>query len=241
MREMKNRAALVLSATALVVAIGGSGLAAMAAIPQEGRFTACYQTSDSLLNRIVLLAEPNEGCPDTYARVSWPQSGGAGPTGPPGPQGLAGPQGPQGPRGPSGAAANSGTLIVSATERRITLTAGRDAIARCPKGGRAVGGGGVIHNSGYEAKSSYPLIEKRVPIGWAFEPHKTPRYGFKAVDGGLKETFLSAAHRHKFSSPPQLVPLESRGAPPEVTVYAICLRSYSVAKPKPNKPPERKP
>jgi hypothetical protein len=116
MREMKNRAALVLSATALVVAIGGSGLAAMAAIPQEGRFTACYQTSDSLLNRIVLLAEPNEGCPDTYARVSWPQSGGAGPTGPPGPQGLAGPQGPQGPRGPSGAAANSGTLIVSATD-----------------------------------------------------------------------------------------------------------------------------
>jgi hypothetical protein len=45
MREKtKNRAALVLSATALVVAIGGSGLAAMAAIPQDGRFTACYQT-----------------------------------------------------------------------------------------------------------------------------------------------------------------------------------------------------
>ena len=240
MREKtKNRAALVLSAAALLLAIGGSGLAALAAIPQDGRFTACYQTSDSVLNRIVVLAEPNEGCPNTYARVTWSQSGGAGPAGPAGPQG---PQGPQGPRGPSGAA-DSRTLIVSATERRVTLAGRRDAIARCPKGARAVGGGGIIHNNyGYEPKSSYPLVEKRVPTGWAFEPHAPQRYGFKAVDGGLLETFLAAAHRHKFSSAPQLVPLVGGpGAPAQVTVYAICIRSYSVAKPKPSTPPERKP
>ena len=102
MREKtKNRAALVLSAAALLLAIGGSGLAALAAIPQDGRFTACYQTSDSVLNRIVVLAEPNEGCPITYARVTWSQSGEAGPAGPPA---RASGLGPQGPRGPSGAA-----------------------------------------------------------------------------------------------------------------------------------------
>lgn len=230
-RDRQSRVAIGLASAALLVAIGGTGLAAIAAIPQDGRFTACYQTSDSVLNRIVVLAEPNEGCPNTYARVSWSQSGAVGP---------AGPAGPQGPRGATGAAANSGTLIVSATERRVTFR-GRNAIARCPKGSRAVGGGGAIHSSGYEAKSSYPVIEKRVPVGWAFEPHKTPRYGFTAVDGGLTETFLAAAHRHKFSSPPRLVPLESRGAPAELTVYAICLRSYSVAKPKPTNPPTRKP
>ena len=234
-RDSRNRLAIGLAAAALLVAVGGTGLAAIAAIPQDGRFTACYQTSDSVLNRIVVLAEPNEGCPSTYARVSWSQSGGVGSAGPAGP---AGPPGPQGPRG----AAESGTLIVSATQRRVTLTGGRDAIARCPKGARAVGGGGVIHNYGYEPKNSYPLVEKRVPTGWAFEPHAPQRYGFKAVDGGLLETFLAAAHRHKFSTRPQLVPLVGGpGAPAEVTVYAICLRSYSVAKPKPNTPPERKP
>lgn len=234
MREKtKNRAALVLSAAALLLAIGGSGLAALAAIPQDGRFTACYQTSDSVLNRIVVLAEPNEGCPNTYARVTWSQSGGAGP---------AGPAGPQGPRGPSGAA-DSRTLIVSATERRVTLAGRRDAIARCPKGARAVGGGG--------SSTTTPGTSRKAAIHSsrsAFRPAgRSSRMRHSATDSRLSTAGYwrhswQRAHRHKFSSRPQLVPLVAGpGAPAQVTVYAICIRSYSVAKPKPSTPPERKP
>jgi hypothetical protein len=64
--------ALVVAIAALAVALGGGAVAAIGAIPSDGRFAACYQTSDSILNRIVLLAEPGEECPNTYARVSWP-------------------------------------------------------------------------------------------------------------------------------------------------------------------------
>src|SRR5512146_666041 len=57
---------------ALFVAIAGSAFGATAAIPENDRFTACYQTSTDLLSRIVVLAEPNEPCPNTYARITWP-------------------------------------------------------------------------------------------------------------------------------------------------------------------------
>jgi hypothetical protein len=64
--------------------------------PSYGRFNRLYQASDSILNRIVLLAEPGEQCPKTYARVSWPAAGVGGRTG------DLPPQGPPQARGRSG-------------------------------------------------------------------------------------------------------------------------------------------
>ena len=52
-------ASLVVATAALIVAVGGTAIAALGAIPSDGRFTACYQTSDSILNRTVFLPEMN--------------------------------------------------------------------------------------------------------------------------------------------------------------------------------------
>lgn len=223
--DRQSWVAIVLASAALLVALGGTGLAAIAAIPQDGRFTACYQTSDSLLNRIVLFAEPDENCPNTYARVTWAQSAGSGAAGPPGPQG---PAGPQGAAGPPGAAAPAKRLLVTVAERRITLRTG-DATARCPRGSRAVGGGGRIHSSSdHEPLNSFPLVNKRASIGWSFGVKERRRFALVAVDGGLIESYKSFGHRHKVTSFPRLYSLEPLGfdkRPPDVTVYAICLSS----------------
>ena len=80
--------AMVVSLLALVIAAAGTGIAA---IPDgAGTFTGCYQTSNDILSRVVVLAQPGEACPPTYERVTWGQ------TGPPGAAGPAGPQGPAG-------------------------------------------------------------------------------------------------------------------------------------------------
>lgn len=211
-------------------------MAAIGAIPADGRFTACYQTSESLLNRIVLLAEPGEQCPNTYARVSWPaQAGGgapgpAGPAGPSGPAGAQGPAGPAGPRGPAGAGGDW-QLLTTVSQRHLTLDSVGEATVRCPKGTRALGGGGQIHTGGHEPTGSHPLVEKRAPVGWSFRLRERQRFGFKAVDGGLQETYLTVGHRHKYPVSPLYYPLEKRGLakdPAEVTVYAICARLHEL-------------
>jgi hypothetical protein len=77
-RPRRPSPAVAIALAALAVAVGGTALGAIAAIPSNDRFTACYQTSDELLSRIVVLAEPNERCPSTYARVTWPATVGGG-------------------------------------------------------------------------------------------------------------------------------------------------------------------
>lgn len=80
--------AMAVSLLALVIAAAGTGIAA---IPDGGgTFTACYQGSDQILDRVVVLAEPGEACPATYQRVTWGQTG---PQGPAGAQGAPGPAG----------------------------------------------------------------------------------------------------------------------------------------------------
>ena len=234
MRRPRPSAALIVACAALAVAIGGNAIASIAAIPSDGRFTACYQTSDSLLNRIVLLAEPGEQCPNTYARVTWPSQATGGGTGTRGPQGPAGPRGQQGPAGPAGPAGRVGPrgpasvssgyrLTLSVVQRRVTAVGG-EAKVRCGTGTSAIGGGGEIHSRGYMALDSVPLVDKRDSVGWIFRPRAVQRFGSKAVDGGRLETSLALGHRHKYTLPPLLYPLEGTPAPAEVTVYAICAR-----------------
>ena len=65
--------AMAVSLLALVIAAAGTGIAA---IPDGGgTFTACYQGSDQILDRVVVLAQPGEACPPTYERVAWAQTG----------------------------------------------------------------------------------------------------------------------------------------------------------------------
>jgi hypothetical protein len=232
-RRARSRpsAALIVAVAALLVAVGGSALAAVAAIPQDGRFTACYQTSGDILNRIVLFAEPNEACPATYARVTWSQGGGA--------QGPQGPPGPQGPQGPAGPAADSTSIRLAVTQRRITMRQDQDAVVRCPVG-RAVGGGEVVHNGRqYVPIGSYPFVENTIPVGWAFRPQQQRR--FTVDPGRLESTRLWTGlprHRHTFYEPARMLPLEAttlERMPVEVTVYVVCIRD-PVAVPLPPRP-----
>lgn len=226
---------LVLSAAALIVAIGGSALAAVGAIPADGRFTACYQTSNSILDRIVLLAEPGEQCPNTYSRVSWPAqaSGGSqgpagpqGPVGPAGPAGPAGSAGPQGPAGPRGLAASTQRSKVDLTVVKRDVVGSSPAVARCPSGYRAVGGGGVVEK-GYTLLSSMPHVEKRVPVGWEVDVYQLPRTKiFENVAQTTREnrgTITAPGHVHTYLLHPFLMRLEPSRRPVELTVYVVCL------------------
>jgi hypothetical protein len=218
----------VVACVALVVAIGGSALAAVGAIPSDGRFTACYQTSRSILDRIVVLAEPGEQCPNTYSRVSWPaqESGGAqgpaGPQGPVGPAGPAGPIGPQGVAGPRGLAATAQRSKVDLTVVKRDVRGGSSAVAECPTGYRAVGGGGVVE-PGYSVVSSMPHVEKRVPVGWEIGVYQLPR---TKIFENVPQTTRSGgtpSHDHQYFLGPFLVRLAPSKQPVEMTVYAVCL------------------
>ena len=229
MRRHRPSIALVVASAALVVAIGGTAFAAVAAIPSEGRFTACYQTSDSLLNRIVLLAEPGEGCPNSYARVSWPAQATGGAVGPAGPQGPAGPPGPAGPAGPRGQVGPRG-IGDPARRSKVDLTVvTRDvrtsglAVARCPSGYRAVGGGGAVDESGYVVRSSFPHVENRVPVGWAIDVYTLPR---TKIFENVPQTTRSGgvpSHDHQYFLGPFLMRLDYSQRAVEMTVYAVCL------------------
>lgn len=237
MRRHRPSPALVVAFAALLVAIGGTALGAIGAIPADGRFTACYQTSESLLNRIVLLAEPGEQCPNTYARVSWPAQASGGATGPAGPQGPVGPVGPTGSAGAAGPRGQVGPrgLGDPAWRSKVDLTVvkrdvrgsdrdvgGSAAVARCPSGYRAVGGGGAVEG-GYALISSVPYIENRVPVGWAIDVYQLPR---TKIFENVPQTTRSGgvpSHDHQYFLGPFLMRLEPSARPVGMTVYAVCL------------------
>ena len=230
--------ALVVAVAALLVAIGGTAVAAIGAIPADGRFTACYQTSDSILNRIVLFAEPGEQCPSSYARVSWPaqasgSGGGApGPQGPAGPQGPPGPAGQQGPPGPPSKSAAGKGFVASVAMREVTTTGG-PVIVRCGGIGKrryAVGGGGAIIAGGsYRIASSYPVgDESRRPNGWAVGITGTTRYTTHVPGSQTSSKTIGGAfaggHTHQYNPGSRLLPLDGFGKPAVVRVFAICAR-----------------
>ena len=248
MNRRRPSAALAVATAALVVAIGGTAFAAVAAIPSDGRFTACYQTSDSVLNRIVLLAEPGEGCPNSYARVSWPaqaaggSQGPAGPAGPAGPQGPAGSPGPAGPRGRPGSSARS-QLVYATVERERLPDERGDASARCPTGTFAVGGGGTTKHAALALSSSRPLVEKGKSVGWTVRVYH--ERGFRIYENVPKKTkenrgvVTAPSHDHTYFLGPFLMATEKRALAsdrPPVTVVAVCVRTLTWDAFKPFKP-----
>jgi hypothetical protein len=222
----------VIATVALVVAIGGTAIAAVGAIPADGRFTACYQTSDNVLNRIVLLAEPGEQGPNSYGRVTWPAQASGGAQGPAGPHGPAGPPGPAGPQGLPGKGTGSSGLVASVSMREVTSTGGT-VIVRCGGIGKrryAVGGGGAIVSGGsYRIAASYPVgDDQRRPNGWAVVVGGQRRYTI--VTPGRQTTSktiggaFAGPHTHQFDPGPRLMPLDGVGKPAVVRVFAICAR-----------------
>jgi hypothetical protein len=230
--------ALVLAATALLVAIGGAAFGAVAAIPSNNTFTACYQTSDDLLNRIVVLAEPNESCPESYARVTWPASAGGGGAATPGPQGPIGPAGPQGSQGPPGPAGPPGSaasvhLITKVVKNETVLRQDTAAVARCRSSLGVVGrqfvaiGGGVVGSKLYPPIASYPVVNAQgLAEGWAARLMELPRHTVKVTGDVPTSRAGFPPHRHTVNIGSVMLPLEPRGFSQGVpiTVYAVCAR-----------------
>ena len=217
MRRHRPSASLVVATAALLIAVGGTAIAAVGAIPADGRFTACYQSSNSLLNRIVLLAEPGEQCPNSYARVTWPA------------QAAGGSQGPRGRADRSPGACRAGRACRAARRGRVVgahptgLRGGRgerlpdergDASARCPTGTFAVGGGGTTKRAPLALSSSRPLLEKGKSVGWTVRVfHERQFRIFENVAQKTKENrgvVTAPAHDHTYFLGPFLMALEKR-------------------------------
>jgi hypothetical protein len=124
--------ALVISVVALVFALTGTGVAARTLLPRNSVGTAQLRanavTSSKVRNHSLL------------ARDFRPGQLPRGPQGVPGPSGPAGPAGPAGAAGPAGP---SGVANITVHESDAAMTPGSRAfaIAACPSGQKATGGG----------------------------------------------------------------------------------------------------
>lgn len=121
-----------------VVAVGLAGTA-YATIPGgDGVIHACYAKSGGTLR---VIDASVTSCKSGETALNWNQQGVPGPKGDPGEPGPPGPQGEQGEPGAPGGL--SGYEIVT---HRTEATADdfKSALAFCPEGKRAVGGGGSV-------------------------------------------------------------------------------------------------
>src|SRR5437764_6261249 len=128
----KPSPAMVVAMLALVFALTGTGIAAVTALPRNSVGTRQLRTGAVVSSKVrnhSLLARD-------FRRGQLPR----------GPIGPVGPAGPQGPAGPAGA---SGNLAVNVHEADAAVGPGRRAfaIAACPSGQRALGGGVYLADS----------------------------------------------------------------------------------------------
>ena len=127
--------ALVVATLALLFALTGTGIAAVAALPRNSVGTKQLRNGAVVSSKVrnhSLLARD-------FKRGQLPR----------GPVGPAGPAGPPGPKGPAGPPGSSGNLAVSVHEADAAVGPGRRAfaIAACQSGQRAVGGGVYLADS----------------------------------------------------------------------------------------------
>jgi len=154
---VRHRLPLVLSATALVVALLGStplGEAARDAISAVPPFAkkAGYASNAGAVNRIKASKRPRPGFlvplgQDGKFPVSVGQVGPTGPAGPLGPTGPMGVTGPVGATGPQGAPGASELQTVSAASVNNNVGGLKEVTVSCPSGKKVVGGGAQIQSS----------------------------------------------------------------------------------------------
>ena len=136
---------MVVAFVALLVAMGGTGYAAVA-LPKNSVGTK------QLKKNAVVSSKVKSG---SLLRSDF--KAGQLPAGPQGPRGLQGLQGPPGPQGPAGAT-------------NVTVRVGPDvtgtSTASCPSGERAVGGGGIATGVDAVLWASNPTPTSGTPTGW---------------------------------------------------------------------------
>ena len=129
-----------------LVAMLVCGGAALATIPGGGgAISGCYAKRDGALR---VIDASTAQCKSGETALTWNQSG------PQGPSGETGPAGPQGPQGPPGPASSPGYQTTSSGVVAVHALASVTALATCPAGKRAIGGG--FTKSSVEINGSEP-------------------------------------------------------------------------------------
>jgi len=162
-RRSPPSAATVVASAALLVALGGTGIAAVDALPEGS--VATPQLADNAVispkirdGSVTSLDIANSTITggdvrDRSLRKSDFEPGSL----PPGPRGETGPQGPQGPKGSPG---TSGRQVVQ-TSSALTSASPKGATAMCPAGKKALGGGVVVVGDGRDRV----IITESMPAG----------------------------------------------------------------------------
>jgi hypothetical protein len=185
---VKERLPLVLSSTAVVIAVFGAtpvGHAVVSAVPPFATHakTADYATNAGAVNGLKASRRPRVGWlvalgPGGKFPASVGVAGPSGPQGPAGPPGAAGPKGatgnkgdkgatgPTGPSGPQGSPGLSGYQVVTA-HSAYDATSFKDATAMCPAGEKAVGGSQTWSGNGLVALYSLPYSDSSGGSGWS--------------------------------------------------------------------------
>lgn len=151
---MRPSPALVISCLALLVSLGGTGIAAVSALPRGSVGPAQLQTG------AVNSLKVKDGAlklVDFAAAQRALLKGDTGPAGPAGPKGDKGDKGDRGPTGLQGPPGISGLTIVTKTS---SSTAGFQGVSiNCPAGTRVLGGGGgtTTPGAGVSVRNSFPL------------------------------------------------------------------------------------
>lgn len=147
---MRSKAGTVLAGVALVVAVLGSspvGNAAWKAVLPK----ASVGTAQLKANAVTSVKVKNGSLLKADFKAGQLPAGAVGPAGPSGPAGAAGAAGPTGPTGPAGI---SGYEIVEAQTADDSVSP-KFSRAACPAGKKALGGGAVINNTGFDTAAYY--------------------------------------------------------------------------------------
>src|SRR6266542_2473765 len=163
-----SRRAVVL---AVVAALAATGTIAWATIPDAaGVVHGCYQKVNGQLRVIDL--DAGQACRPSEVAISWSETG---PPGPPGPQGPQGPTGPAGPAGPAGVSGYEVVTICSPADCGGNLDDTKAAIAHCPAGKHALGGGAIVDVLPVVAlNTSHPDPQSSAsPDGWLARAYET--------------------------------------------------------------------
>jgi hypothetical protein len=126
---MSKKTTFILAA--VTCAVVGAGVASATIPDSGGTIHGCYKKTNG--NLTLIDTDKGATCQVSEAGLTWSQKGAQGP---PGPQGVQGQQGQQGTTGPDGVDDYS---IVTA--QATTSGGNATAVASCPTGSTAVGGG----------------------------------------------------------------------------------------------------
>jgi hypothetical protein len=177
--EMKKHLPIVLSATALVVAVLGStplGEAARNVVPPFAKRSG-FATNAGAVNGIKASRFARPGYlvalrPNGKFPISVGQVGPRGLPGPTGPTGPAGPVGPAGAAGAAGAAGVSGYEVVT-QDSSPNSSSSQGFTISCPGSKKVLGGGGLIINA---ASHLGVALDGTGPIsgntGWVVQAHE---------------------------------------------------------------------